>query len=319
MDQIIEERTPKGICLKVMLNKWKFLAFDRKGSSIYADASGTKVMHDILFIIFIGEQFVLHENRKSELAFLKIIKDKIVIPYMVLPDEKRQYVFIEKKSEFDVIPVRMKKLESVASLVRESQQPDYIIVDRSITKGDIVVIKNRFSGASVILAGEKPAGAREEVPFEVPSDMRATDLLKEVNLNMMSDNPVFLARVHLRELDLSKTNQLLLDFDLSAVDAEYILSFIETMIKRAPQKPELERNRQKLETLRESFLFYVNLLSKNDGEIRRMIDGIGGIAEVAVYNTLIAKVRPQLPETGDQLMLTEYENILFEKHESLKA
>ncbi len=325
MTKIIEEKTPKGISIKVMIDKWKYLAFDKRGGSIYADSANTKVLHHVPFIVFVGTEFIIPENIRSEVSFLKNVKDKIIIPYSYTYEHNRRYVFIPKVSEIDIIPARMKRMDSIADLVRDIEkgvQPDFIIVDKGVTRGDIIVIKNRFPSSDVVLAdnvtGRKYSNnGTEENP--VPSDKRAVDILKEVNLNVMSDNPVFLARVHLRELALSRTNQLLLDFDLSADEAEYILSFIETMVKRAPEKKELMDNLDKINALREAFYFYIKLLQKDDNAVRETISKIDNPGEIVSYNTLIAKIKPQLPEKSDQLMLTEYENILYEKAESLKS
>lgn len=324
MTKIIEEKTPKGISIKVMIDKWKFLAFDKRGGSIYADSANTMVLHHVPFIVFVGTEFIIPENIRTEVTFLKNVKGKIIIPYSYTYEHNRRYVFIPAISEIDIIPAKIKRMDSIADLVRDVEkgvQPDYIIVDKGVTRGDIIVIKNRFPSSDVVLAdtvkGHQYTNGSNDAD-SIPSDKRAADILKEVNLNMMSDNPVFLARIHLRELALSKTNQLLLDFDLSADEAEYILSFIETMVKRAPEKKELMDNIAKIHALREAFNFYIKLMQKDDAAVRDIIEKIDNPGEIVSCNTLIAKIKPQLPEKSDQLMLTEYENILYEKAETLR-
>jgi hypothetical protein len=324
MTKIIEEKTPKGISIKVMIDKWMFLAFDKRGGSIYADSANTKVLHHVPFIVFVGTEFIIPENIRTEVTFLKNVKEKMIIPYSYTYEHNRRYVFIPAISEIDIIPAKIKRMDSIADLVRDVEkgvQPDYIIVDKGVTRGDIIVIKNRFPSSDVVLAdtvkGRQYVNGNNDADT-VPSDKRAADILKEVNLNMMSDNPVFLARIHLRELALSKTNQLLLDFDLSADEAEYILSFIETMVKRAPEKKELMDNISKIHALREAFYFYIKLMQKDDAAVRDIIQKIDNPGEIVSCNTLIAKIKPQLPEKSDQLMLTEYENILYEKAETLR-
>lgn len=322
-DIIVEEKTPKGIVLKVMVNKWKFLAFDSRGSSIYADSSDTKLLHDVPFIVFVGADFIMQDSYRSELAFLKVVRNRIVLPYQMEGENMRKYVFVDRKSDFDILPARVKKIDNVAMMVREldkAHRPDYIIVDRKVTRGDIVVIKNRLPDTSVILAGEGGGHSGKAADAADGTDgVRATDLVKEVNLNVLSENPVFLARVHLRQLDFSKTNQLLLDFDLTAVDAEYILTFIETMIKRSDGKDELERNIAKLRSLEDSFRFYAGLMRREEEGVREMIEKIANVNEVFAFLTLIAKVKTLMPETGDRLALTDYENLLYEKQESFHS
>jgi hypothetical protein len=189
-------------------------------------------------------------------------------------------------------------------------------VDRDITRDDIIVIKNRFPEANVILAGEKPADApvkEEKGDLREYGDRRATEIAKEVNLNVLSKNPVFLARIHLREMNLSKMNQILLDFDLSSMEAEYILSFIGTMLKREKNDEEIRKNRAKLEVLRDSFRFYIALFSKQNEEVRKIIEEIDDANRIASFNTYIAKMKLLYPGEEDHLLYTDYENLLWEK------
>ncbi len=169
----------------------------------------------------------------------------------------------------------------------------------------------------MILADEGSAIQNEF--SNLPPDKRATEIIKEASINVMSDNPVFLARLHLRELSLSKVNQLLLDFDLTAIEVEYIQNFIDTMIKKADDDSELLKNIAKLKALRESFSFYLNLINSRDDEIRKIIDNVDDINIIASYSTLIAKCKYLLPDTKDQLLLTDYENLLYEKKEGFKG
>jgi hypothetical protein len=315
----IEETTPKGITLKVTPKKWNFLAFDQKGASIYADRAGTKVLHRVPLVTFIGGAFQVRNTAHTEFSFLKVSKNRIVVPYVDSADSRRKYVFVEMESAIDLIPVRLKELRDIAALVREidaGEKPDGIVVDSRITKNDIIIIKNRFSEARIILAGNGEKAA--EAPVEAGeinkfADRRATEVIKEININTMSSNPVFLARVHLREMDLSKVNQLILDFDLSVMEVEYILSFITTMLGKAESDDELKKNGAKLHALSQSLQFYIGLLNRDAAQTRSMIEGMSDSSLIASFSTLLAKVKLLFPGTDDQLAFTDYENLLWEK------
>jgi len=317
--EYIEERTPRGITLKVTPKKWNFLAFDQRGGSVYADKAGSKVLHRVPLMVFVGENFAIKNTAHSEFSFLKVVRNRIVVPYLDSVDNRRKYIFIDTDSSIDMLPVRLKNLRNVATLVREIEagvRPDSIVVDSSITKNDIIIIKNRFSEARIILAGD---GGKEEIAEKVTAEInqfaevRATEVIKDVNINMMSNNPVFLARVHLREMNLSKVNQLVLDFDLSAMEAEYILSFIDTMLTKSGSDTEIDKNRMKLESLRDSLQFYKYLLNRDEENIRAIIGTTGDASILTSFSTLVAKVKLLYPGTDDQLVFTDYENLLWEK------
>ncbi|HDP79569.1 MAG TPA: hypothetical protein ENN21_01860 [Spirochaetes bacterium] len=316
----IEEKTPYGIAIKVLTKKWSFLAFDRNGSSIYADDAGLKVLHRVPLVSFVGADFEIKNNKSPDLSFLKVSKNQIIIPYMDLGENKRRYLFIHTLSKLDLMPVRLTRLRDISHLVREIEagvKPDYIVVDKNITKNDIIIIKNRYSEAVIVLADKNEDSLSvegEDPAFRNPGEGRAVDLIGEININMMSNNPVFLARVHLREMELSKVNQLILDFDLSDTEAEYILSFILTMLKKTDSE-EIEKNRPRLESLRDSLNFYKTLLAKDIEGVHRIIDSLTPSAILASYSTMVAKVKLLYPGTDDQLLFTDIENLLWEKKE----
>jgi hypothetical protein len=319
----IEEKTPKGVTLKVLRDKAKFLAFDSKGASIYFDRSKTMLFENIPVIVFIGGNFKIQNNYNTDLSFHKVVKSNIVIPYLFTNESKMRYIFIKSDVPVDKVPVELKQMDSLNSFVREIEtglRPDHIIVNRNIKRDDILIIRNRYSSAKILLADEDPRlkSAPPEAKTEELSGESSDDLTREINLNVMSDNPTFLARIHLGDSDYSRVNQLLLDSDLTAVDAEYILSFIDTTMKREKEKDEHSRNIGKLEALKDSFSFYIDLINRKEVDIRSMLEKIDDPARIPIYSTLIAKLRLLFPEKDDQLRLTEYENMLMDKKENLK-
>lgn len=315
----IEERTPGGVTLKVLLNNWNYIAFDKNGKAIYADESGRKMLHKVPVIVFMGQTFSISTQSKSELAFYKITRGKIVVPYTDTRTNNRKYLFIETDAQVDKIPARVFEFIDVSSLVNRlisGLDPDYIIVDNNITKNDIIVIKNRNTSSIVIQADVNKDTKSGGEGIDLQAD-RAVDVINEQNLNIMSNNPVFLARVHLRKMELSKVNQLLLDFDISSFEAEYMLRFIESMAVKSEENSEIKNSLSKLNALADACRFYIFLINKSDNEIREMIKRIEDQGHVASYSTLVAKVKLLFPGQENLLLLTEYENLLFERKDQL--
>ncbi len=305
----IEEKTPKGMTLKILPKKSQFLAFDRKGKSVYSDEQNTKVLHRMLVIYFVGEDFAIR-NTHQEFSLLKIVKGQIVLPYVDLGSRSRKYLFLDAPGLLDLLPTKLKMFNSAAALVRESdlaEKPDTVVIGNAVSDNDIIVIRNRFSAAEIISAHTAPAAEGG------PSGGAKPDAGGEVNLNMMSNNPVFLARVHLREMNVMKVNQIMLDFDLTAIEAEYILSFIRSMVKDADKNQDIAKNRAKLDSLADSLKFYMHLLNKETDEVQRMIESLTDMSLLASYSTLITKVKIMSPDRDNQLLYTDYENLVYEK------
>lgn len=321
----IEEKTPKGISLKILINKGKFMAFDRKGSLIYSDEHGLKVMHPIFHIVFIGENFRIENNYTRNLSLLRISREKLVVPFGRKGSTKNKYLFIHFSDKIDMIPIQLTGMSSTAqlvALVESGQSPDFIVIDDDVPKTDHVIVRNRCPHAQVIFADAQSEiteiGRPSSVAVDAKSERRATDMLRDINLNVMSQNPVFLARVHLRNMDLSKVKQLLLDFDLTHVDADYILNFINTMLAKVDIKDELKREQTNLESLRKAFQFYTHLIDKEEDAVKDMIASVQEQGELTLYHTLIAKLKLVFPEQKDQLLFTAYENMIWDYKEKLE-
>ena len=316
----IEEKTPNGITLKVMTKKWNFIAFEKDGKVIYADEAEAKVIHKIPGIVLISDKYQIVRKGDSELAFFKVNKGKIIIPYLSRSNDIRKYLFIGSDSDIDLMPLRIKEIKDLSSLIRLKDSafiPDYVVIDENITDEDCIIIKNRFSNTMIIELRDENAKVKDDIG-DSTLGKGAEEVQGEKNLNIMSNNPVFLARIHLREMALSKVNQLLLDFDISALEADYMLKFIENMLMNPDNKPEVEQNRAKLVTLKDSFQFYIYLMDKNEKEIQNMINGVEDINKLASYSTLIAKMRTLFTAKKDLLTLTDYENLIFEKKAELQ-
>jgi hypothetical protein len=324
----IEEKTPSGITIKVIFKSWEYTAFDRNGSVIHTNETGGNVLHRVPVIAFFGQFLTPVVNVDSELTFYKIIKNEIVVPYVELVHNKRKYLFLKSNESLDLIPVRVIKINSIYNLVRGIESGilfNYIVLDKSISKNEIVIIKNRCPSALIIQTGIM--GENEESENRVEGNKAEEDFEKttstenelEKNLNIMSNNPVFLAKIHLKKLALSNVNQILLDFDISSLEAEYMLRFIETMLAGKEHNEEIEKARPKLEAQADAFRFYIGLLNKSDAEIRKMIEKIDNINMVSAYSTLLAKVKLLFSKQEDILLLTEYENLLFEMKDKTQS
>ena len=310
----IEEKTPKGYLIKILFDNWQFLAFNRQGKSIYADKEGKSLLHEVPVLVFIGTTFEIKTEFDREYSLLKIRDGAIVVPYLDLKDNRTKYFFLETDKEMDAIPVRMMQVNDVAQMVRDMDvdvRPNYVIVDDTVTPNDVIIIKNRYKVDEIVyveLANNYFLAERLQIP----------EPEQAVNINMMSSNPVFLARIHLRTMDLSKINQLLLDFEITALDTEYILSFLQSALESADTDPLMMKNKPMLLDLLNSFKFYHGLLEKNEQEVREMIDSISDVKKLTPYRTLVSKVKAMYPGAEEQKLYTVYENIVYDKLEELK-
>ncbi|HQO40886.1 MAG TPA: hypothetical protein PK986_10490, partial [Spirochaetota bacterium] len=137
------------------------------------------------------------------------------------------------------------------------------------------------------------------------------------NINTMSDNPVFLALMHLKRMSLSNLNQLLLDFDISALDIQYIIHFIDDILGKRGDEPEVKKNMNMLVELKNAFIFYLALIQRDEQTVKDKINSEKDPRKLSPYQTLVSKVRSMNPGREDQLLFTEYENLVLERKEQI--
>jgi hypothetical protein len=309
----IEERTPQGVMLKILFNKWQFLAFDKKGKPVFADQEGRSLMHKVPLMIFVGESMQHVRVYDKEYSLLKIRNGTIVVPYIDVREKKKKYFFVPTEKDLDMIPMRMISVGNIVQLIREvdiTMNPDYIIVDDNATANDIILIKGRYKVEEVIYIELVNNYFLNERMYVSVDD-------KDININTMSTNPVFLAQVHLRNMDLAKLNQLMLDFEIPAIDIEFILNFITSLLASEENNLQVAQNHRMLEDLKDSFSFYLHLLKKSDADIRDMINSRRNIKTLAPFVTLVSKVKSLYPGKEDQLLYTEYENLIMDRREEI--
>ena len=319
----IEEITPKGISVKLLPEKWRFLAFSQDGASIYADEHNLEVLHRVPVIVFLGERFRIENNYNQELflSMLKVSRGKLVVPYVDARNDRRQFLFLSISESVDLIPARIFHKKDIYVLVREvggDFMPDYVIINRQFTKNDVIVITNRCPAAKIVLEEDNISGMADNAsPQEAAGDEPSPE--KEVNLNVLSENPVFLAKVHLRKPDIVKVKQLLLDFDLDAIETDYIISFIEDLLKKSETDSRLEKQKDRLISLRDSFRLYLHLLNRDSDSIAAMLQNVTDKSDLATFNTLIAKIKMVYTDKEDQLLFTSLENMVWEMREKLQS
>ncbi len=321
--ETFEEKTPKGYTLKIYMSKNQYLAFDRKGGIVYSDLAGVKVMHKIPIIAFLGPLFSVRNKTRPDYTLYKVSKGNIVLPYYIAGDKDRRYFLQETEEQIDMIPVRLLFFKGIRQLILQLDtgfRPDAIIVDHAITQNDIIIIKNRFSNANIIITEKSEvAGVSRARKIGMENDdKRAFDMLQDVNLNIMSDNPVFLARLHFREMKLSKVRQLLLDLDLSIIDAEYILAFIEVMLRKADIDEIIKKNQAALEKLGREFQFYIAVMKNDKNQTDRLIEKSERSDEISSFITYLAKAMSIIKDKSTQLALLKIKHNLEMKKNELK-
>ena len=139
------------------------------------------------------------------------------------------------------------------SFEEEGHPYQYMVLDSGVMRIDMVTLRVKNPEAQILIIQPDLTTSKAPVGKVETDRMRASDLVKMGKGNEQVGNPVFLARIHLRQLELDRVRQLLLDFKMSAEEIEFIRTFLKIMIRNEQGKQELEVVKEDLARLDEIY------------------------------------------------------------------
>lgn len=330
-DNLYEERkTPAGYLVKVRLAKMTYVVFTDSGPEVPRGAKNRSIVVNVPKVAFLGEEFNLSHFRIGELSFVNVKSGKLVIPYQHGNSSEIKTIFVSSGSASDVLPViihHFNKKEELIHACEGGESFHHLVVDEEIPRTDMVTLKIRYPTMNILVIKKKIAttsavsnravagieagraqadGGSEDSKVVDFNKVRATDVVSNSNLNQYSQNPVFLARIHLRNMELDKVKQLLLDFKLSSQDVSFIRTFLDVMIRNEFNKEELKTNRSKLVALNEAFRLSLFILDMKVKEFEEELDK-GFNKEIAsMIYTLLSKEQDESREKEQEIILWEW-------------
>lgn len=322
-DTVYEERkTAGGFLVKVRLSKMTYVVFTEDGPEVPKGAKNNSIVAIVPKVGFFGEDFDLSHFHLGELSFVNVKAGKMVIPYQHGFSNEIKTIFLGTGSQSDALPVviyHFKNKEELMHSWEKGDQVQYLVVDEEIPRSEMVTFKIRYPSLNILVIKKRINTSAESLAPKVDPKLgeagkgivdydkvRATDVARNSNLNMQSENPVFLARIHLRTMELDKVKQLLLDFKLVAQDVSFIRTFLEVMIKNEYAKPELETAKPRLVALNEAFRLSVLILEFRIEDFEKELEkGFSSEISSMIY-AVLAKEQEAATEIEQEIVLWEW-------------
>ncbi len=313
-----EEKTPSGITLNIMLKSWNFVAFQKSGESVYADKEGRSVLHKVPTLIFLGKTMSLQKRYTRDYELYKVRDNEIIIPYYT--EEEKKFLFIPYLTDIDLLPVLVFEYQSYSEILKEhpsGEEIDHLIIDNTISEVEQSVLLSRYKPKNIINIQKVKNNKKKSK--DVPTSYS--------NVNILSENPVFLAQIHLRKMALANLKQILLDFEISSFDAQIIINLINSSLKKINSEAEEQKkppsgkktNTQLLQGLKKSFEFYLALAQKDAEKISQMVQEQTDYRQLAPFRTLVLKVKSETEDESDLEKYSEFEKIVAEKAKKLMS
>ncbi|MEM7179520.1 MAG: hypothetical protein AAF518_01300 [Spirochaetota bacterium] len=327
-EQLYEERkTPAGYLVKVRLNKLTYVVFTPKGPEVPKGAKNNSIIVPVPKVVFLGDDFNLSHFRLGELSFVNVKNSKLVIPYQHGGSKDIKYIYLNSGSASDILPVIIYHFNTVREVIKSSEGGNsfhHIVSDEGLHRNDMVTLKIRYPSVNILILKKKIVTVQEEIRNKktqnqqententenavVDADKaRAAEMASSSsNLNMHSENPVFLARIHLRNMELDKVKQLLFDFDLKSEDISFIRTFLSVMVKNVNQKEEFEVNKDRIKSLDEIFRLAILIINRSEDNFEEELEkGFSKDVAYMIY-ALLEKYQEQAVNIEEQIMLWEW-------------
>lgn len=302
-----EERTRGGVLIKIKPARLHCIVFfQNKPENSSIDGS---MEQTIPAIAFIGKNFSL-TLPVGEISLVPSRGGRLAVPYRLSSSPGDKHLSLSCGSASDQFPVLLKHYESPRQFLsgEGSGHPfRYLVLDQSVPRIDMVTLKVKNPEAQMLIVQEnKSPGYNKPAQSPVaPENMRATDIAEQGGGD--SRNPVFMARIYLRNLNLDQVRQLLFDFDLKAEEVEFIRTFLRIMIKNENGKRELQSVQSRLEVLDELYRLSGIILSGRYDHFNHELDkglrsDVAGEVRALVSNYRLKAVRKE-----DEIRYWEWE------------
>ncbi|MBX7058528.1 MAG: hypothetical protein K1X75_10725 [Leptospirales bacterium] len=290
----------------------------RKSCIVYADGTpekagsgaGQSIEQPIPFVAFIGPNFQpTLPAGKIDLAECR--RGRLAIPYRIAGRPDLRALSITCNSRSDQFPVQVQQYPTVRQFLGregEGHPYRYIVVDPDLPRLDLVTLKVKNPEARILIlkAEERPA---PQVAAEIDQHkVRATDLVSSGNAaGELTANPVFNARVHLRNLHLAKVRQLLMESVMSVQELEFIRTFLAIMIRNDQGKAELASVGEELRALDELYRLAGLVLNADGDSLSEVLDGPLRDQVRSSLLDFVAARRRKATDKEEELQLWEWE------------
>ncbi len=323
-DNVYEERkTPGGFLVKVRLAKMTYVVFSESGPEVPKGAKNNSIVAIVPKVGFFGEDFDLSHFHLGELSFVNVKAGKLVIPYQHGFSNEIKTIYLGTGSQSDALPVVIQHFKNKDELMHAWERGDqvqFLVVDEEIPRAEMVTFKIRYPSLNILVIKKKintsaessVANSNTGAPREggkgiIDYDkVRATDVARNSNLNVHSENPVFLARIHLRNFELDKVKQILLDYHLASQDVIFIRTFLEVMIKNVDNKQELTDAKDRLIALSEAFRLSVLILEFRIEDFEKELDQRFSSEISSMIYAMLAKEQEAVTEIEKEIILWEW-------------
>jgi hypothetical protein len=258
--------------------------------------------HPVPEIIFVGS--LLSSQASPSPVLYPVKKGRLLIPYGGMSNGEPNRLGLPCPPDVDQFPAVLTRIDSVRDVLASppsQAKMRFIVVDDSVPKIDLITLKVKQPQSQVLVVHAPEAAGQAD-----HRKVRAADLVQAGQGEELQQNPVFMARVHLRNLELPLVRDLLVEFEMSSEEIQFVRTFLQLMIRNDRGQADLHAVQKELLHLDELYRLAGVLASGDRDAFDRELEVVTpGLARDLL--PLVARRRARAPGREDQIYFWECE------------
>jgi hypothetical protein len=305
--EFIEKTLDSGLLIRVNMQRGSFSLIN----SDEGEQDEIK-LYPVNHVVFLGERFQFDPQEIDIVRFLPVKLGKVEIPFLLAEKSDVRHYRLPVSISSEEVPVMIFHFPAYwpGPLPALNLGARIFIFDPAVDSESIVRIKGKFPKAKAYVYREQNLGrVRLETSLgaNAPSNVRAVDYVIDDDVDFISKDPVFAARVFLRRLELQSMHTLPVLAMMSQADVEKILTFITLMLSNAEDSIELSPHRKKLEGINQLYVAIKSILMFDMPQVKRWQQTQKGI-NMELFEELIkiTKAQKVFYERGEMKKKAEF-------------
>ena len=243
-DDYLEQVSPSGLVLRVNIRHGTFLIF-KEGQPVSVNrGGGISQIHPLTHVYFLGAGFSIVSQSYGSINFFEVDRGFLKIPFLIQGTSDVRHIRIPVPFEVDMLPALVVQYKTYwpGPLPAVGDGRRFFVADPEIDRQSIVRIKGRYPRARLMIyRPDEPAAIKIEQQSEGDraQNKRAIDLIEKSEASMLALNPIFAARVYLRQFDWKRMASLPLYGKVDLADVKQVISFLTAMESKAKTVSEL--------------------------------------------------------------------------------
>lgn len=276
----VEKTIESNVLLRIDLTRGKFLALENNRPLLSKQKERT-IFYKVPYVVFIGEMFDVSFLKLSEIDFYPVIDGRLCVSFSLKKESDVRHLCLPFYLSVELLPAIVYYYYSISLVgaLAETKGGDVVfVVDKNSEQREVIQLKMRFPDSRfAFFDGQKEMivdGQSEDFNQGVFAKVRSADVVTEDEIRVLSENPVFAARVYLRRLEWDKIENMPFKFLFESSDIEAIIVFLTVMEKNIASKEELAREYKNITRFKEYFHSILPLFSYDEKKIEDYFSGL---------------------------------------------